>query len=152
MKLRPATTQDAEILALAHARAFDTPWSAADIARLMTAMGGFSWLAEVAAAPVGFILGRAIAGEAEILTLAVAPDQRRLGVGLALVEALATDARARGAASIYLEVAADNPAAQALYRKAGFARAGLRRGYYARGGGLPVDALVLSRTLNSQGG
>ena len=149
MRLRLATPEDAEALATAHARSFDASWSAADVAKLMSAMGGFAYLAEADEGPVGFILGRAIGGEAEILTLVVAPDQRRAGAGFALVEALVEAARERGATSVYLEVAADNAAAQALYRKAGFERAGLRRGYYARGGARPVDALVLRRTLNS---
>jgi ribosomal-protein-alanine N-acetyltransferase len=152
MRLRRAGTDDADVLAAAHARSFDASWSAPDIANLMSAMGGFAYLAEGDEGAVGFILGRAIGGEAEILTLVVAPDQRRSGVGHGLVEALVAEAAARGAGSVYLEVAADNEAAQALYRKAGFERAGFRRGYYARDGAKPVDALVLRRTLNSPPG
>jgi ribosomal-protein-alanine N-acetyltransferase len=150
MRLRLASADDAAILAAAHARSFDAGWSAADIANLMSAMGGFAVLAEEDSAPTGFILGRAIGGEAEILTLVVAPDRRRQGTGQALVEALAAEAVRRGATAAYLEVAADNAAAQALYAKAGFVRAGLRRAYYARGGARPVDALVLRRALNSE--
>jgi ribosomal-protein-alanine N-acetyltransferase len=149
VKLRRAAADDAEALAASHARAFDAGWSAPDIANLMSAMGGFAFLAEDDSGPAGFILGRAIGGEAEILTLVVAPAQRRSGLGHALVEALMAEARERGAGSVYLEVAADNEAAQALYRKVGFEQAGFRRAYYARGGSRPVDALVLRRTLNS---
>jgi ribosomal-protein-alanine N-acetyltransferase len=149
MNIREASAGDAELLAAAHARSFDNSWSAADITGLMSAMGGFALLAEDEDGPIGFILGRAIGGEAEILTLMVAPDRRRDGVGEALVAALVGQAGALGAAAVYLEVAEDNEAARALYRKAGFERAGLRRGYYARGGARPVDALVLRRALNS---
>lgn len=152
MNIREATSEDAERLATAHARSFDNSWSAPDIMGLMSAMGGFALLAEEAAGPIGFILGRAIGGEAEILTLVVAPDRRRSGLGEALVEALVREAAARGAEAVYLEVAEDNAAARALYRKAGFERAGFRRAYYARGGARPVDALVLRRALNSGGG
>jgi ribosomal-protein-alanine N-acetyltransferase len=151
MNIRAATAEDAGRLAAAHARAFDRAWSPADIAGLMSAMGGFALLAEDQAGPIGFILGRAIGGEAEILTLVVAPDRRRSGVGRALVEALVREARARAAAAVYLEVAEDNAPARALYRSCGFERAGLRRGYYARGGARPVDALVLRRALNTAG-
>lgn len=149
MKIREATTEDAELLAAAHARSFDNSWSAPDIANLMSAMGGFALLAEDEAGAIGFILGRAIGGEAEILTLVVAPDRRKAGVGQALVEALVAEARSRGAGAVYLEVAEDNQAARALYWKCGFEQAGLRRAYYARGGARPVDALVLRRALNS---
>jgi ribosomal-protein-alanine N-acetyltransferase len=151
MNIREATTEDAELLAAAHARSFDNSWSAPDIVGLMSAMGGFALMAEDDEGPVGFILARAIGGEAEILTLVVAPDRRKAGVGQALVEAMAGEARTRGAGSVYLEVAEDNQAARALYWKCGFEPAGLRRAYYARGGARPVDALVLRRALNSAG-
>ncbi len=89
----------------------------------------------------GFILVREAAGEAEILTLAVAPRARRQGLGRTLVDA----AIARlGSADLFLEVAADNIAAIALYQQNGFTQAGVRRGYYARPGGA-VDALLLKR-------
>ncbi|HZC15639.1 MAG TPA: GNAT family N-acetyltransferase, partial [Caulobacteraceae bacterium] len=72
---------------------------------------------------------------------------RRAGVGRTLVEAAAVIAAAAGARALFLEVASDNDAALALYRSAGFARAGQRPGYYRRGAGA-VDALVLRRDLN----
>ena len=90
-------------------------------------------------------------GEAEILTLAVAPWARRRGVGAALVEAVAIEAVARGAGALFLEVAADNDAAVGIYLKTGFEQAGLRRAYYARASGPAMDALVLRRRLNTTG-
>ena len=148
MSLRFAGAEDAPILAEVHARAFDTSWTAADIERLMQIMGGFALIADQDAGIVGFILIRVIAQEAEVLTLAVAPWVRRTGVGLELVEAAAAEAERRGAGAMFLEVAEDNPAALALYRRAGFEQAGMRRAYYARDGAAPADALVLRRTLN----
>ena len=148
MNLRFAAAEDAERLAEVHARAFDTSWTASDIERLMQIMGGFALIADQQAGIVGFILIRVIAEEAEVLTLAVAPWARRTGVGLELVEAAAAEAERRGALTMFLEVADDNPAALALYRRAGFEQAGARRGYYARGEAAPVDALVLRRVLN----
>ncbi len=151
MKLRFADSDDAEALHALHRAAFEQPWSAAEIERLMRIMGGFAVLAEGEAAQ-GFILARTVADEAEILTLAVAPAFRRKGVGRALVEAAAAEAQRRGAKTLFLEVATDNPGAIALYEDAGFSRAGLRRAYYARPGARPADALVLRRPLNSTDG
>jgi ribosomal-protein-alanine N-acetyltransferase len=151
VRIRPATAEDAPALAAAHASAFDASWTAPDIAALMRASGGFALLAEDdAGAAQGFILGRALAGEAEIMTLAVAPAARRKGLGRELVEALAKEAVGRDARTLFLEVAADNEGAIALYKAIGFERAGLRRAYYARPGGPRMDALVLRRPLNSQ--
>lgn len=149
MRLRGATAEDAPALAALHARAFDRPWGAEEIARLMSAMGGFALLAEGDDGPQGFILARAIGGEAEILTLAVDPSARRSGTGAALVEAAAGLAAQGGANALFLEVAADNEAALALYARTGFRQAGLRRAYYPREGMRAVDALVLRRALNT---
>jgi ribosomal-protein-alanine N-acetyltransferase len=89
-----------------------------------------------------------MAGEAEVLTLAVRPAQRRRGIARALVDAAALLA-SRTASAMFLEVADDNPAAVALYAQAGFAAVGRRAGYYARPGAPAADAIVMRRTLNS---
>ena len=79
--------------------------------------------------------------EAHITTVTVAPDCRGQGVGARLFLALALAARRRKT-SLALEVAADNPAAQSLYRRFGLAPVGIQRGYYADMG-LSPDAVVM---------
>jgi ribosomal-protein-alanine N-acetyltransferase len=150
VRLRPATREDALALAVVHAAAFETPWPPEAFTGLLDSPGVFA-LAAVEDAPVGLILMRAIAGEAEVLTLAVAPAHRRRGAGAALLAAGLDLAAAAGAQAAFLEVASDNPAAIGLYLGAGFETAGRRAGYYARQGGPAVDALVLRRSLNSGG-
>ena len=147
MKLRAADASDALALAKAHASAFDSPWPPEAFAALMGSPGVFA-LAAVDQSPVGLILMRAVAGEAEVLTLAVEPSHRRLGVARALLQGGLLQAAALGAEEAFLEVAADNRAALALYRAEGFEPAGRREGYYRRPSGQTVDALVLRRTLN----
>ena len=95
----------------------------------------------------GFLFGRTIADEAELLTLAVDPAARRQGIGLDLVTRFLNRARQMGATSAFLEVAADNTAAIALYERCGFVAAGVRKGYYAEPDGRRTDALILTRTL-----
>ena len=133
-----------EALAKLHAACFVTPrpWSAAEIADLAA-----SPLTFVSGDVAGFVMGRVIADEAELLTSAVAPEARRRGRGAALLAEFEATARARGAATAFLEVAADNAAALALYLGAGWQRAGRRRGYYRRPEGTPVDAEILSKAL-----
>jgi ribosomal-protein-alanine N-acetyltransferase len=147
VNLRAAVFADAEALAALHAASFDHPWGAAEMVELLSGPGGFGLVVEDAAGPAGFLLARAVAGEAEILTVAVSPERRGAGLGLALVEASAGLARAAGADAMFLEVAVDNAAALKLYDRTGFAAAGRRRGYYPRAGGAAVDALVLRRDL-----
>jgi ribosomal-protein-alanine N-acetyltransferase len=96
----------------------------------------------------GFILCRSIAGEAEILTIAVDPAARRRGWGAALVEVAAGVAAETGAEALFLEVAVDNAAAIALYQSTRFAKVGLRKGYYPHPDGAK-DAVVMRRALNT---
>ncbi|SIS82814.1 GNAT family N-acetyltransferase [Phaeovulum vinaykumarii] len=132
-------------LARLHGACFTTPrpWSATEFADLLAARGVF-----VIARPEGFIMGRVIADEAELLTLAVDPAARRQGIGAALLAAFEAHARAAGAVTAFLEVAAPNAAARALYACGGWAEAGCRRGYFRTPQGEAQDALILTRALS----
>ncbi|TAK71323.1 MAG: ribosomal-protein-alanine N-acetyltransferase [Actinomycetota bacterium] len=83
----------------------------------------------------------AVAPQADVQTLAVAPRGRGRGVGAALLDALIATALARGCTEMLLEVRADNVAAQRLYDRAGFVRIAVRRDYYGPG----ADAWVMRR-------
>ncbi|WP_372885841.1 GNAT family N-acetyltransferase [Shimia sp.] len=131
-------------LATIHDRAFaqSRGWSAGEFADLLR-----SPLCFLVCEAGGFALGRVIADEAELLTIATLPEARRQGIGRRMLAGFEADAATRGARSAFLEVAADNPAAIALYAAAGWQHAGRRRGYYARATGPAVDALVMTRSL-----
>lgn len=131
-------------MARLHAACFTTPrpWTEAEFAGLLAEPSVFALTR-----PGAILLGRAIAGEAELLTLAVDPAARRRGLARALVQDFLAEARARAAESAFLEVAEANAPARALYAAAGFAQAGRRRGYYRLPGGGAEDALVLVRAL-----
>jgi [ribosomal protein S18]-alanine N-acetyltransferase len=147
MILRPPLADDAAALAAIHLEAFDEPWDEVALAVLLAAPGALALVGGPPDYPSGFILCRMAGDEAEILTLAVRPGQRRRGVGAALLRAVIEAVSARGAGGLFLEVAADNLAARALYGKAGFVAVGGRSGYYRRGWGA-IDAIVLRRELN----
>ena len=115
-------------------------WGADAMALMLEMPGAYGlWRPEA-----GLVLAREAGGEAEILTLAVAPAARRRGLGAALLAAALQGAVLRAAAAMFLEVSAGNAAALALYRSAGFAEVGRRRRYYADGS----DALVMRRDLS----
>jgi ribosomal-protein-alanine N-acetyltransferase len=138
-------TADPALLASIHRAGFDEPWSEAFFAALLNQAGVSAWIA-ACPQPVGFILMRAVAEMAEVLTLAVRPDHRGRGVGRALVERALAEMTARHARKCFLEVAKDNAAAVMLYRACGFSLCGERPRYYARGADM-IDALVMERAL-----
>ena len=127
-----------------HAASFTSPrpWRAEEFAALVGAPGIFLCLS-----PDGFLWGRCIADEAELLTIAVAPQSRGTGQGRQLVDDFLKTASARGARRAFLDVAEDNTAAQALYASAGFREAGRRKAYYGRADAPSVDALLLARAV-----
>lgn len=138
---------NSQALAEIHGACFTTPraWSASEIEGLLEMPGAFLIEAPQSA---GFLLGRAIAGEAEILTLAIAPNARRKGLARTLLADFETQACEREAQSAFLEVSAQNSAAIALYLGAGFCESGTRRNYYTAPDGSKIDALILSKPLN----
>jgi ribosomal-protein-alanine N-acetyltransferase len=151
IELVPAGLVHDDLLAGMHNICFAEPWSAVSMADVLAMPGAHGLIAVDGGSmvpsaghpgPAGFVLWRATAGEAEILTIAVLPPWRRRGLGAVLLEAALDSARISGAETMFLEVAADNSGAQALYSSRGFVRAGLRKGYYAG-----KDALVLAKTL-----
>ena len=135
-----------DALAGLHAAAFapERGWQASEFADLCA-----SPHVRLYTAPHGFALVRVVADEAELLTLAVAPDHRRLGIADGLMRQWMRDCTATQA---FLEVAEDNAAARALYARHGFFETGRRRGYYARPGGDRTDALLMQAALIPRGG
>jgi ribosomal-protein-alanine N-acetyltransferase len=139
-----------DALAALHALAFidaPRPWSATEFAALLPDPA-----VVFAAEPDGFALGRLAGPEVEVLTLAVHPEARRRGLASRLLQRLETEAAARGAEDCFLEVAATNTAARALYAKQGYIVVGRRPSYYRHAPAAPVDALVLRKPLHARDG
>lgn len=140
--LVPATQAHAAALAAIHEAAFPIGerWGPDAIGLQLGLPGAFGFVSGRG----GFILARAVADEAEILTLAVDPAAQRGGIGRALMDQAMSTARSRGAGAMFLEVSEINAAARALYAACGFSEVGRRARYYAGG----VDALVLRATIS----
>jgi ribosomal-protein-alanine N-acetyltransferase len=123
------------------------PWTEAEFADLLARPE-----THVSADANALALGRTVADEAELLTLATLPDARRRGHARRRLAAFEAEAVARGATVAFLEVAADNLPALALYLAAGYAEAGRRRGYYRRVQAPAADALVMRKPLDGAHG
>ncbi len=144
LQIRPARPADVAAIALLERRCFSDPWSAEAFGAVMRTPGTHVALAEAEGALVAYFVGRTVAGEAEILNLAVALESRRAGVAAALLADGLRALHAAGAREVFLEVRAGNTAAIALYQRHGFRQVGRRARYYSR----PVeDALVLQLAL-----
>ena len=142
---------DLDRAAAIHAESFvplgERAWTRQDIAALVAAPGVTGLLLGVDGRDAGFALSRVAADEAELLTIAVRPVHRRLGIGRRLLAAVIDHVREGGARTLFLEVGVDNPAARSLYEGQGFSAVGERRGYYQRGQGPAADGIVMRLTL-----
>lgn len=87
----------------------------------------------------GFAVASLLPPQAELETIAVAPESQRLGFGERLFQTLAAELKAAGVGHVLLEVRASNRPAQSFYRAIGFVKTGLRPGYYAD----PIEDAVL---------
>lgn len=147
--IRPLRTSQADECAAIHAAGFAHPWSGGEFTHLLAARTslGSAALDPASGRLRGFALSRLAADEAEILTIAVAPAWRKIGVGRDLLRVHLPEVARAGAHSLFLEVDAENAAALALYAKFGFRKVGERAGYYRRPGGAPAVALVMRRDL-----
>lgn len=133
-----------EALSDIHALCFTSPrpWSADEFRQMLASPGVI-----LCPKPFGFLLGRIMGPEAEILTLGIHPDHRRQGHAAALVAAFELCAKDQGVEDMFLEVAATNKAAIALYERHGFREAGYRKDYYGGTNGEKVSALVMTMRI-----
>ena len=140
-----AVQEQAGDIARLHASLFETGWSDASILQTLSHPGSVALVAGAGTPRQigGFALAQVAADEAEILSVGVAKDWQRNGVGLKLIHGVMRAAAKSGARRAFLEVAESNAAALALYRKAGFAETGRRKGYYAKPGAKAEDAILL---------
>ncbi|WJY21936.1 ribosomal protein S18-alanine N-acetyltransferase [Fontisubflavum oceani] len=131
-------------LALIHAAAFDTqrPWTEAEFEALLASPSAHLFHHES-----GFLLLRLLPPDAEILTLAVAPEARRQGVGRHLVTEAMRFAQDAEASRMFLEVAASNAAARSLYERTGFVETGQRPDYYTLPDGGKDHAVMMEQAI-----
>ena len=123
---------------------FGEAWTASQCAGLLPMPGVWLTLARDPEAVIGFALARSVAGEAELLLLAVRRAAQGRGVGRMLLDRFAEQAKGRGATRLHLEVREGNHALS-LYERAAFGLVGRRRNYYSGHGGRTYDALTLAK-------
>jgi ribosomal-protein-alanine N-acetyltransferase len=123
---------------------FGEAWTASQCAGLLPMPGVWLMLARNGPETIGFALARSVAGEAELLLLAVRRATQGQGVGKMLLDRFAEDAKGRGATRLHLEVREGNHALS-LYEQGQFRLVGRRRNYYSGRSGQTYDALTLAK-------
>jgi len=145
--LREATPDDLDAIMVIEHRSFPTDaWSPQAMALELASPHGRYLVDELDGAIIGYGGVRALEGsrDADIQTIAFDADHRGAGRGRALLRALLDAAGQRGAREVFLEVRADNPSAEGLYRSEGFEEIGRRPRYYQPD---DVDAIVMRLAL-----
>jgi ribosomal-protein-alanine N-acetyltransferase len=145
--LSEAGPRDAPALAALHGASFRRGWSEDEFERLLLDRSVLVHRATLGHQPVGFIISRLAAGEAEILSVAVARSHQGRGFARRLLDLHMRRLAGLGVRTIFLEVDDDNLPARRLYARSAFRQVGRRDGYYPRPGSAAGAALVLRRDL-----
>jgi [ribosomal protein S18]-alanine N-acetyltransferase len=145
--VRKFRVEDADAVGVISAQSPEAAnWSKESYLNFAQEAGALVLVTETHGELCGFLIGREAGDQAEILNLAVAARNRRWGIGHALLAAALAEFVLRGAQSVYLEVRQSNTRAIAFYEKHGFAKSGLRKGYYRN----PDEpALILVKKLTA---
>lgn len=138
--IRSATRLDAPLLAALHEACFDNAgreaWGDTAMAQFIAGPSTLTLLATTRtnnSHPVGFLIARTAADEAELLTIGVLAGYREIGIGGSLLRHAMLDLKAAGAKTLYLEVDETNRPALALYTRLGASAVGCRPSYYENG-------------------
>lgn len=143
-QLRPATVHDAATIETLEQQLFpEDAWSLEMILTEITHPTRAYWVADSEGEVIGYAGVMVVAETADVQNMAVVAHCEGRGIGTALMTQLHTEAVARGAREVLLEVRTDNHRAQGLYRRFGYAEIAVRAGYYPGG----ADALIMRAQL-----
>ena len=146
--IEPATMRDAAKLSQLHGASFHRGWGEGEFESLLAERNTFTQRLMLGRTPVGFIISRLAADEAEILSVAIAQAQRGRGYSRELLANHLGHLAGRGIRHVFLEVEENNQPAVRLYQRAGFATVGRREQYYRDAHGGKLNALIMQRDLS----
>ncbi len=148
IQIRTCRSYESAALSKLHTQGFERGWGVSEFETLLCESTVRVHLAEMQLSePCGFIISRIAVDEAEILSVVVAKNARRKGVGGQLLNTHLSALAQSGAQTVFLEVDELNVSALALYKHFGFEKVGERKSYYKHKDGTSPAALVMRRYL-----
>ncbi len=146
--VEPASLRDASRLAQLHRASFHRGWGADEFEQILIERNSLAHRLRRGNGTIGFIVSRIAADEAEILSIAVAPQYRGKGYSRDLLRTHLGHLAGYGLKTVFLEVEENNRPARSLYQRAGFRVVGRRERYYKDAGGEQLNAVVMQRDLS----
>jgi [ribosomal protein S18]-alanine N-acetyltransferase len=146
--VEPAALRDAAQLAHLHAASFHRGWGEGEFDQMLREQNTLIHRLRQGRHMIGFAASRFAADEAEILSIAVAPEQRGRGLSRDLFLTHLGHLAGRGVRTVFLEVEENNAPARRLYERTGFAAVGRRERYYKDADGADLNALIMRRDLS----
>jgi len=148
-RIREMLIEDIPVLLEIERHSFPTPWTEELFKSQLRLKGiGLNRVILEEEEVVGYAAAWVASDELHLLSIAVEPAKRRMGIGSRLLEAVMQEGRERGAKKIILEVRQRNRRAQSFYYYHGFKIIGRRARYYSDTG---EDALIMERSLEQRG-
>ncbi|MGJ4993015.1 ribosomal protein S18-alanine N-acetyltransferase [Bradyrhizobium sp. HKCCYLR20261] len=146
--IEAASPRDAARLAQIHAASFHRGWGEGEFETMLMERNTLIHRLQLGRKLIGFIVSRIGADEAEILSVALDPNQRGRGLSRDLLLTHLGHLAGRGVRTVFLEVEENNQPARRLYERAGFSTVGRRERYYLQPGGEQLNALLMRRDLS----
>lgn len=134
------------VMGAAFSSLYGESWNEHQCRSMLSLPGTQLMIASCGQRPCGFAISREVAGEEELLMIAVDPQHQNKGIGLTILKRLIADAVKNEITSVFLEVRSNNPA-QSLYQKLGFQKIGLRPAYYTGATKEKFDAITYKKSL-----
>ena len=141
--VRQMTEDDIDAVMAIEVASYPAPWKYEHFNDEIAARYSWPFVAVEEGNVVGYICLMSLFEEAQILNVAVSPNQKGRGIARMLLEHAFNFAVGKGAETVSLEVRASNVAAISLYEKLGFIRVGIRSGYYEA----VDDAILMEKPL-----
>ena len=139
VEIRNMLESDIQSVAEIERMSFSLPWSENSFLSELHKTRSISKVAVLDDKLAGYICADYVLDEGHILTLAVHPYCRRMGIANTLVENILQELKSRACSVVYLEVRASNHLAERLYREFGFKIVGMRKKYYVS----PIEDAVI---------